>query len=143
MASYKKISRKEFNNNIDWYKNIAWSNLCKLAPVNKGNPSNSDFFKQKDICKEIFLTEMSILQPKVVILLTSDWDIIGINKPSKNNFEEIAKKEWGNGYSSILYKKNGIYYINSHHPQGKPEKSHVESIWYLIRQIEKQCTTII
>jgi hypothetical protein len=125
----EQISRQVFNNEIAWYKNIAWSNLCKLAPENEGNPTNTDFYKQKEICKEILFTEIDILQPKVVVLLTSDWDILGIN-----NFEKIAEEKWS-GYSSNLYKNKNVHYIHTVYPQGKPEKIHIEAICNLINKL--------
>ena len=62
----------------NWYKYIAWSNLCKVAPTDKGNSNNAEFYKQKDICKQILLTEIDILKTKVLIVFTSDWDILDL-----------------------------------------------------------------
>ena len=124
----RKITYLYFSEN--WYKNIAWSNLCKVAPTNGGNPCNEDFYKQRDICKEILLTEIDILKPKAIILFTSDWNILDLPKESK-----IAEEKWENT-SSILYKVNGVYYIHSVHPQGKKELPHKEAIEKLISMIE-------
>ena len=114
----------------NWYKYIAWSNLCKVAPADKGNPNNTEFYKQKDICKKILLTEIDILKPKVVILFTSDWDILDL--PSG---KYISEEKWGNT-SSILYELNGVYYIHSAHPQGKIEEDHKNAIESLIKKID-------
>lgn len=114
----------------NWYKYIAWSNLCKVAPTDKGNPSNSEFYKQKDICKKILLTEIDILKPKVVILFTSDWDILDLSSG-----KYISEEKWENT-SLILYELNGVYYIHSAHPQGKIEEDHKNAIESLIKKID-------
>lgn len=126
----KKVERNNSNISDNWYEKIAWSNLCKLAPKQGGNPNNADFEKQKDICREILLTEIDILKPKAVILFTSDWDILDLERD-----EPIAEEFWGN-YSSSLYRNNDIYYIHTVHPQGKKEDEHVNAICKLLNKIE-------
>ncbi|OOR98757.1 hypothetical protein B0187_07710 [Haemophilus paracuniculus] len=126
----RKIEDHYGNNDVEWYEKTAWSNLCKLAPE-QGNPNNNDFYRQEKICREILLTEIEILQPKAVILLTYSWDILDI----ENIFELIDKKEWKK-YSSYLYKYNDVYYIYTPHPQGKSEQEHKEAICNLLEKIK-------
>lgn len=110
-------------------KNIAWSNLCKVAPVDGGNPNNDDFYKQKEICQRILSAEIDILKPKAVILFTSDWNILDFSEASR-----IDEVKWGNT-SSILYNLKGVYYIHSVHPQGKIEEEHKNAIETLLNHI--------
>lgn len=118
----------------DWYAHIAWSNLCKVAPSERGNPNESLYYKELGDCQKIFATEINILSPKIVILFTSyDWakDFLSyINGGLEPNSIEI--KKWNNKYNAIVYRINDVYFIVSEHPQRKKEKPHIECISNLI-----------
>lgn len=66
----KKICLEIYQDKKEWYKNLAWSNLYKVSPECKGNPSEELKRRYKDKCIQIFEKEIEILSPKIVILLT-------------------------------------------------------------------------
>lgn len=130
----KRIS--EFKNgNEEWTSKIAWSNLYKLSLI-IGNPTEALKKQQEEVCKKILETEISILNPKYVIFLTSGWEHnfvkYLIQDSSKKNFEKI---EWGK-YNTKGFLVNDVIYILSSHPQGKNENSHVNAIKEVIKRVE-------
>jgi hypothetical protein len=122
----KNVTKDLFDKK-EWYKYIAWSNLYKFSP-RKGNPNTELQKMQKKHCIKILDKEIEYLKPNYIVFLTSSWekfylDHLGISK----NIKEII--EWNN-YKTFYQKNNGIIYIRSQHPQGKPEKDHIiETIW--------------
>ena len=121
-----------------WNEQIAWSNLYKIAPVEKGNPNAKLQKIQRDLCIEILKTEIEVLQPKYVIFLTSGWEWFLVNKLFTDT--DIIKTEtvkWGK-YSTTVKKTNsGIMYIFSPHPQGKKELEHIKAITGVIQSLEE------
>lgn len=121
-----KISESTYSNN--WYSDVAWSNLYKLAPWEGGNPNASLRRIQEDHCKNILAKEIEVLSPKFVIMLTSGWEREFLKH--MNDGKDIKHKEvvnWGN-YTSNLYHINNVYYITTQHPQGKKETPHAKAI---------------
>ena len=120
----------------NWSSNIAWSNLYKMAPYEEGNPI--EYIKQDQLpyCKKIFKAELDVLQPKFVVLLTSEWEkdfLYYLNNESTTH--SIEKVKWNNDRFEIkIYCINDIYFIASQHPQGKPEKEHVEVLSKIIQK---------
>lgn len=120
----------------DWSSYIAWSNLYKMAPYEEGNPIESIKQYQLPFCKKIFKAELDILQPKFVVLLTSEWEkdfLYYLNNGLTTH--SIEKVKWNNDRFEIkLYCINNIYFIASQHPQCKPEKEHVEILSKIIQK---------
>jgi hypothetical protein len=130
----KQVSSNYFPSK--WYSHVAWSNLCKLAPFEGGNPSDGLYYEQLDSCLKILQKEIEILSPKVVVMLTSGWEedfLLYLNDSNKPTSEKTI--EW-NGYETKLYKIMGLNYIVSLHPQGKNENKHVDAIIELIESIK-------
>ena len=120
----------------EWFDGIAWSNLCKIAPSEAGNPSDSLYYAQLSACQKILKSEIEILSPKFVILLTGDsWakDFLSY-LDDKKTCSPIDKVEWGNNYTMEIYLINEVYFLRTEHPQGKPEQSHVEGIKSIIEK---------
>jgi len=122
----------------EWFNGIAWTNLYKIAPYDGGNPSNRLCYEQLPICQKILKNEIEILSPKFVILLTGEnWakDFL----PYLNGEKEcnpISTIEWGknNEYLINLYNFNGVYFLQTEHPQGKDEESHINAIVSIIEK---------
>jgi hypothetical protein len=58
----------------DWYEHFTWSNLMKISPAMKGNPTDREFSLQLEYCKKLFKLELDTLQPKNVLMLTDfEW----------------------------------------------------------------------
>lgn len=126
----KRISAKYYPE--DWYTNIAWSNLCKIAPFSQGNPSDKLYYEQLESCQQILSREIEILSPKVVIMFTSGWEKDFLNYLNDNNeLQSQSTIEW-DGYKTQLYVIKGTKFIVSQHPQGKAEDKHVDAILNLI-----------
>lgn len=130
----KRISTHYFP--TKWYSNVAWSNLCKIAPYSKGgNPNDKLYYQQLNLCQQILSKEIEILSPKVVVMLTSGWDKDFLNYLNNNKEPKSDLTIKWSGYESKLYIINKVNYIVSHHPQGKNENHHVNAIIKLIDQL--------
>ena len=110
----------------DWYNYVAWSNLFKIAPWEGGNPNSILRQLQSDTCVSILHEELRLLKPDAIILLTSGWealyfDSLGLSESNRN------VQKW-NHYSSFYQIHNGILFIQSVHPQGKPEQEHADCL---------------
>lgn len=128
----KKVSKKYYSN--EWYSNIAWTNLYKIAPWKGGNPSGKLQAIQHEYCFELLKKEVEILSPEYVILLTSGWEWSFLKY--LNDYKELrisSEKVWGKYKTSILEIK-GVKFILSQHPQGKKEWKHMNAIVELINE---------
>ena len=129
----KNISQTLYPNN--WSSHIAWSNLCKISPLEGGNPNDSLYYKQLASCQKILEKEIEILSPKYVVMLTSGWEkdflyFLNGNKTTKSVHKEI----WGNGYETNVYRIKDTVFITSPHPQGKDGQAHMEAITLLLNK---------
>ena len=118
----------------EWYSNIAWTNLYKIAPWNGGNPGSRLQNVQRTYCFELLRKEIELLSPKYVIMLTSDWEQPFLNYLNDSEGEEIvalSKKKWDE-YETYLIEIKEVRYIISRHPQGKNEWKHKNAIIELI-----------
>lgn len=121
----------------NWSSYVAWTNVCKVAPWVGGNPSESLYQAEIKDCEDIFKKEVEALSPKVIVFLTSYvWakDIL----TSLNNSiapKEIKSVDWGDKFNCKTYNLNGISCIVTEHPQGKPEKEHVETLINAINKL--------
>ncbi|OAV69964.1 hypothetical protein Barb6XT_00166 [Bacteroidales bacterium Barb6XT] len=121
----------------EWQAHVAWSNLCKIAPQS-GSPKRNTFYSnQLNAYRKILETEIEILSPKFVVMLTGDdWaeDFLPYLNGGEHP-ESIDTAYWG-GYEAKVYEIKNVTYIVSRHPQGKPEESHVETIAELINKYQ-------
>ena len=119
----------------DWYHYVAWTNLYKIAPWEGGNPNNRLKKMQVNTCIKILEKEFELLNPSIIIFLTSGWE----NKFLKNSIYKNNKKnfqQWGKykTYYDVISSKLLIY---SHHPQGKDERSHSKAIKDIVYSVSK------
>jgi hypothetical protein len=57
-----------------WSSCLAWSNLYKIAPAEHGNPSSALGSLQRELCKELLVSEICSLNPRRILFLTGlDW----------------------------------------------------------------------
>lgn len=121
----------------NWSSYVAWSDVCKVAPWEGGNPSDSLYYAQIGDCEEIFKAEVRALSPKAVIFFTGySWakDIL-ISLNGGKEPRSVETTLWGGGYKAIVYSINGTTYIISEHPQGKSEVEHAETLIKIIEGI--------
>lgn len=55
----------------DWNNIVAWSNIMKISPSTPTTPTEKDFLPQLTNCAHLFKEELSLLQPKNVVLITN------------------------------------------------------------------------
>jgi len=116
----------------NWYSHVAWTNLCKLAPYDGGNPNQGLYDQQLSSAQEILKHELEILSPRFVIMLTSGWEHDFISYFNDNNdIDFIETVDWDE-YQTRICKINNTFFILSKHPQGKNENNSFNSIVKLI-----------
>lgn len=132
-SAFLRVAGKVFSEYYgdDWFNNVAYSNLYKVAP-NGGNPKDSVCDAQWKYVTEIFKKEIETLLPKFVVLFTGKcwaddfiWYINGNTMPQP--LETIIWDE-DYGYSLYVYKIGEVYYLVSEHPERKKEYLHAEAI---------------
>lgn len=119
----------------NWSSFIAWSNICKVAP-GEGNPSDSLYETQIEICQQILKAEINVLSPKVVIFLTGkNWAGSTLRYLNHNeSTKSIKKRSWGD-FECKVFEIDGVFYLLSEHPQGKPEVEHVQCVIDLLKDL--------
>lgn len=117
----------------EWYSHIAWSNVCKVAPWEGGNPNNALYYAQLDSCQKIFEVEMKVFSPKVVIMFTGyDWAKDFLEYLNKGQAPTCIEQLKWDKYECCVYLIDGTYFMVTRHPQGKKEDPHAECIINLI-----------
>lgn len=104
-----------------WIHSVAWSNLYKLAPKEKGNPTKTLMQIINDKSIELLNQEIEQIKPKWILFMTGyEWakPFISDKKPEclKGKFVE-ARGEWGNSQ-----------FVVAKHPQGKKRDLYVEEV---------------
>lgn len=130
----RNISRKIYP--VEWYSNIAWSNVYKISPASGGNPDNELRAQQEVLAQQILSKEIEVLSPKFVVFLTSGWEKKFVdNYKLGRNVSLVRSLKWDNGqYQTDIWKVDNLYFICSHHPQGKSEWPHSNRILEFIKQ---------
>lgn len=123
----------EFLNKDDWYNYISWSNLYKVAPWEGGNPNNFLRKQQRETCISILNEELKILKPDAVLFLTSGWESFYLESIGLSESNNIVHT-WTD-YSSSYQKYNDILFIQSYHPQSKPEQEHVYALLEILSAV--------
>lgn len=54
---------------IDWYEDIVWNNIYKIAPSEEGNPSTNLIYAQAPTCVELLEEEINLLDPTHILLV--------------------------------------------------------------------------
>lgn len=125
----RKFTKKIIGDVEDWYSYIAWTNLYKFSP-SKGNPDEKLKKLQQSTCINIFNKELEILNPDIVIFLTSGWEKKFIEEIERGSVGH-SKEKWKR-YVTRSFIKGKVKYIISHHPQGKKESDHIDAILFLL-----------
>ncbi len=120
-----------------WSEEVAWSNLYKIAPSKRGNPSSQLRKTQLPLCVEILKVELETFQPQFVVLFTSAWEKDFLYHLNGSSTKSIDKYSWNAGKSEIkVFKINQIYFIATKHPQGKPEQEHINLLSKIIKKYQ-------
>ena len=68
-ASKEVWSRLSGEDRSDWYEDIVWNNLYKIAPFREGNPSTNLIYAQAETCVDLLKEEIRLLKPTHVLLV--------------------------------------------------------------------------
>ena len=127
-------------NNIygkDGIEHVAWTNVSKLAPdSNNGNPIGELYNIQQNDDYRIFLKEVELFSPKVIVLFTGvgwGWDYLCTinNNGDPQDGQILSEYEWS-GYKTKVYRIDKKIVVLSEHPQTRPEQEHIECITQII-----------
>ncbi|MDD3595216.1 hypothetical protein [Sulfuricurvum sp.] len=96
----RKFVIKHTNDSSNWASQIVWSNLYKVSPVAKGNPSESLKKLQLKQCIELLKLEIDYYNPDIILFITDNWfkefsDIFNQKIHAEKNMfsiSEIAQK---------------------------------------------------
>ena len=127
----------------NWYNSIAWSNLCKLAPMKGGNPNDDLWFAQYPHMVSIIKKEVELLSPAVVVLITGNtaaarWDdpFFEAFPTLKNN--EVRKVVWGNyrgkECTASLFVDGNLRVLVTDRPEARPINSHSQALLQLLQE---------
>ena len=111
--------------NTDWYKHIAWSNLCKCSFSGEGNPTNKLWYAIVDHFKEIMKIDIAMLRPKAVIMITGGWEnefigsLVGDTPCLTLPFHGASVRAW---------KTSDTLFVASVRPEGRAETPIVDCI---------------
>lgn len=137
-AFWRVIKRvSEYYYPEDWSSYIAWSNVCKVAPFNGGNPNNELYYAQLETCLKILEIEIEQLSPRIIVFLTGEnWVQDFLSYLNHENYDQaIECKSWGE-YKSTAYLIKNTIMICSEHPQGKNENLHSKAIIDIINDLK-------
>ena len=69
LGVYEELSKEEKHEHTDWYEDIVWNNIYKVAPQKEGNPSTNLIYAQAEVCVNLLREEMKLLEPTHVLLV--------------------------------------------------------------------------
>lgn len=142
-SAFWRVTRRvarEFTSSENELEQIAWTNVCKLAP-DGGNPSDALYNIQLDDACRIFQAEIEVLSPKYIVMFTGvnwGWDFLCAlnNNGDPSPAQTMPFVEWA-GYKATPYVIGDKVVILTEHPQGKDEDAHVECIVRLINKFKQ------
>ena len=111
---------------------VAWSDVSKVAP-DGANPSDKLYYAQLNACQRILSEEIRVLSPRFVIFLTGyNWaiDFLRFQNGGQDPVRHL-KETWGR-YAARSFDIDGVTYILSEHPMGKPEEDHIVALRKII-----------
>lgn len=124
LVEYLNIANSDIDN---WASYILWSNLCKVAPLNGGNPSDTLYYAQESACIELLKIELVMYQPKLIVFITDiDWASPFV-KAISNDYETVKNstvKVIGKSQSKL----GASRFIVATRPEGKNEYNWVSEV---------------
>ena len=107
--------------------NIVWSNLYKVSPHDRGNPSDKLKKLQFDSCLSILKMEIEHYKPETIIFLTS-YQKQRWAKPFLDRLEMVNMLQKPIGFVEFAGLYNSSKVVVGQHPQGKNETIHLNNI---------------
>lgn len=124
-----------------WLTNVAWSNICKIAP-DGGNPSDSLWYAQRDSLSPIIQREVELLSPGIVVLVTGN-TTVNYADPWHSpffeafpNLKKLRTIKWGvsrgKDCSATLYSNGNMKVILTERPEFRSIKKHTDALIELL-----------
>jgi len=100
----KALEEKSILTESEWPSRLAWSNVYKISPSERGNPQEGLRSIQIPHCIQILQAEIQHLEPNNILFITGGWGIkilesIGVKQQTTDKivqFAEIVKFKYGN-----------------------------------------------
>ena len=102
---------------------IVWNNLYKISKAPKGNPSSRLRDIQSNICQDLFIEEIRLCNPKIIVLLTG----YGWAKPFLSKFTQLPLIGNNKFIEFVGFFENSFIVVGQH-PQGKSEQDQIKEI---------------
>lgn len=102
----------ELDTKEDWPSLLAWSNVYKISPADKGNPNSKLRRVQIPQCKVILQKEIEFLRPKNILFITGNWGI-DILKAQHIDFKYTPNKTVQFAEKVDLSHENNKLYVNA------------------------------
>lgn len=111
----------------EWFEHFTWSNLMKISPAIRGNPTDREYAIQLGHCLELFKMEIDILRPRNVLLLTdSDWSYEFLEYLKIDPEEAQVSRKYRFLRAKGIYKKSNILVFKR--PEGENSEKFSKSI---------------
>jgi hypothetical protein len=113
---------------MNWSTYLAWTNLYRIVPVARSNPSTKLQRVQREFCTRLLAGDLAHLRPKRLLLMTG-----------RNWSDDVVPQEsmtWINHVTSLVdraghFKQSdgsSVQVVVAKHPQGKPENQFVSEV---------------
>lgn len=87
---YQELSKDEIHEKTDWYEDIVWSNIYKIAPLKEGNPSTGLIYAEAPACVKLLKEEIRILKPThILLVIDQSWLSLSPRGKTKFDFKEV------------------------------------------------------
>lgn len=89
---FKRLANYHDQEYVDseWYENIIWTNLYRIAPQLGGNPPDNYLNEQRAVCQRLLLEDIIKYNPNYILFVT-DWDY-WITKFFDQDYLKVFKK---------------------------------------------------
>lgn len=131
----------------DWFNEIVWNNIYKVAPSESGNPSTKLIYAQAPACQEILKEEINELKPTHVLLVVDkDWLYWKSYNEVKVNWMSIFEgcidcddAIVGEGvYAQKAFIYNGIKFVVTCRPETVNRVDYVDAVVKTFEKMSKQ-----
>lgn len=114
-----------------WSKQIAWTNLYKIAPAEEGNPSDALCQRQLLACQQILKKELNLLKPTHIL-------VIAKTRHRGNKIDSHEADSWTKDFYNIFeeYQKSEKYPVYISYV-ARPEFASEEQFNEMIEQTKK------
>jgi hypothetical protein len=110
-----------------WSSHLAWSNLYKISPCERGNPNGKLRKAQLEGCKKLLEWELEHYRPRRVVFLT-DWWADEFLSQAWEDRTEPNPQSLVRAFGRLKCGAHAATCVVACHPQGKNEKNWVDEV---------------